>query len=506
LPDRVAGTPDAERTVLNDAIVAARDELAALAARAEADAAAMLDFQIAMLEDPTLAEPAFGSIAAGVDAVTAWREALDAEAAGYLAAEDEYFRARAADLVDIRDRVLDRIAGSASIMTMTPGSVIVASDLAPSLFLSLDWSQGGAIVLGEGSPTSHVAMLARARGVPMVVGLGSVWTGLAGRLAVDGARGVVVAAPADATLEIFAARHAKAEADAATARARAGEPAIAADGTPVTVLLNVSGPDDLAGVDPAICEGIGLVRTEFLCVGDRLTDEEAQLAVYRHLLGFAAGRPVTIRTLDAGGDKPVPGYTIAGEANPFLGQRGLRLSLARPDVFAVQLRALARAAADGPVKIMLPMVTTPEEFSRAAALLDTCLADLARTGMPARRPPLGIMVEVPAAALCVADFPADFFSIGSNDLTQYVMAAARDDGAVSTLADPLNPAVLRLVAEVAAHGARTGKEVSLCGDAGGDPAAIAALLRSGLRTLSMAPSLVPAAKQAIRRADPGARP
>jgi len=230
-----------------------------------------------------------------------------------------------------------------------------------------------------------------------------------------------------------------------------------------------------------------------------LPDEDRQYAVYRRILDWAAGRPVTIRTLDAGGDKPIAGLTIDGESNPFLGVRGVRLSLARPDIFSVQLRALARAAVHGELKIMLPMVTVPEELEASRALLDAALADLAKRGEPAARPALGMMVEVPAAALAIERFDAAFFSIGSNDLTQYVTASARDIGAVAPLADVKNPAVLRLIAEVAAHGARIGREVSLCGDAAGDPSIVPALLQAGLTSLSMAPNAVGAVKAAIAR-------
>jgi len=233
-----------------------------------------------------------------------------------------------------------------------------------------------------------------------------------------------------------------------------------------------------------------------------LPDEETQYRVYRRLAEWASGKPVTIRTLDAGGDKPIAGLTAEGESNPFLGMRGIRLSLARPDVFRVQLRALARAARHGAVKVMLPMVTVPEELEAARSMLDAEVAALAAAGIMAARPPLGIMVEVPAAALAIERFDAAaFFSIGSNDLTQYVMAAGRDIAAVADLADPRNPAVLRLIRMVADHGRLTGREVSLCGDAGGDPEIVGELLSAGLRSVSVAPSALAAAKAAIGRVD-----
>ena len=199
------------------------------------------------------------------------------------------------------------------------------------------------------------------------------------------------------------------------------------------------------------------------------------------------GRPAIIRTLDVGGDKPLPALRLAPESNPFLGLRGLRLCLERPEVFRPQIRALLRAAADGPLKIMLPMVTVADELQQAQALIADCLATLRREGVAAALPPLGIMVETPAAAIAIDTLAADFYSIGSNDLTQYVMAAARDAGGrVAALADPLHPAVLRLIERVIEHGRATGREVSLCGDMGSDPAALPHLLALGLRRFSVA--------------------
>jgi phosphotransferase system enzyme I (PtsI) len=215
---------------------------------------------------------------------------------------------------------------------------------------------------------------------------------------------------------------------------------------------------------------------------------------------------VTIRTLDAGGDKPIPGYTVDGESNPFLGMRGIRLSLLHPDVFRIQLRALARAAVLGPLKIMLPMVTTPADLGAARRLLDEAVAALHARGVAAKAPPLGIMVEVPGTAIAIDQFDAAFFSIGSNDLVQYVTAASRDGADVAEYAQLSHPGVLRLIANVAAFGIAAGREVSLCGDAAADPRSIPALLEAGVRVVSVAPSAIARTKAAIREArlDPGA--
>jgi phosphotransferase system enzyme I (PtsI) len=250
-------------------------------------------------------------------------------------------------------------------------------------------------------------------------------------------------------------------------------------------------------VDPAHTDGIGLTRTEFLFQGGALPDEARQLAAYARILRWADGRPVTIRTLDAGGDKPIPGLTPEGERNPFLGLRGLRLSLARPDVFRVQLRALARAATLGPLRVMVPMVTVPAELVAFRRLFDEVVAELCTAGVEAVRPPLGMMVEVPAAALGAAGFDADFLSIGSNDLVQYVVAASRGDPAVAELYDPGNPAVLELIGRTVTAGRARGVEIGVCGDMASDPRMVPSLLDLGVRRLSVAPATLGAVKEAV---------
>jgi phosphotransferase system enzyme I (PtsI) len=494
------GDAAAETAALRLAIQAASAAIAALMERVDQDAAAMLEFQLALLQDDALTEPAYGAITSGTAADEAWRAALDAEIAGYQSAEDDYFRARAADLVDLRDRVRACLHGVDPAATIPGGSIVACDDLSPSAFLAVDWSRGGAIASVAGSPSSHVAMLARARGAPMVVGLGPwSWQGRTPSLAlVDGDAGTVIFDPEPETRRQFEHRIAAAQMACAAAETGSLEPATTVNGRRINVLLNIAGPEELTGLDPAICDGIGLVRTEFLFESSKgWPDEEAQYAAYRQILMWARGRPVTIRTLDAGGDKPIPGLTMEGESNPFLGLRGIRLSLARPDVFEVQLRALCRAAVHGDLKVMLPMIATPSELERAATMLDVAFAKLRQQAIACARPPLGIMVEVPAAALRAEDFTAAFYSIGSNDLTQYTMAAARDLSAVADLHDTGHPAVLALIARTVEAGIARGVEVSLCGDAAADPRLTPPLLATGLTTLSVAPRAVARLKATI---------
>ena len=322
--------------------------------------------------------------------------------------------------------MLDALRGGSGKTRVAAGSIVLARDLPPSRFLSTDWSRGGGIALVAGSAFGHVATLARARGVPMIVGLDvdpAILPAGAAAL-IDGERATLWVDPAPSTCADFETRAARAAVALRSAALFRMRPALTKDGVPIAVLVNIASPAELDALDPAVCDGVGLVRTEFLFEGRReLPGEEAQRQAYARIVRWAAGRPVAIRTLDAGGDKPVPGFTLEGESNPFLGLRGVRLSLARPEAFRVQLRALCRAAALGPIEVMLPMVAVAGELSAAAALLDEEYQRLRDAGVAARRPALGIMVETPAAAMAPDLFDADFFSIGSNDLTQYVLAA-----------------------------------------------------------------------------------
>lgn len=500
---RSGGQPDEEAGALRAAMAVAAEQLEEIMAQSDRASAEIIEFQLALVLDEELSAPAFAAIAEGSAAHDAWNSTLAAEISGYLEADDAYFRARAADLDDLRERVIAALNGDTGSPAAPPGSILFTTDLAPSAFLSMDWRRGGALVLSAGSQNSHLAMLARSRGVPMLVGASWPSPLPAGAQAlVDAGNGSVVVAPSPATQSMFDERFSSARLQAEAQQAMAVQPAVSGDGQRVRVNINIATPDELSGLDPEICDGIGLVRTEFLFEGQReFPDEDAQYQIYARILDWAGGRPVVIRTLDAGADKPLPGLTLDGETNPFLGVRGIRLSLARPDVFRVQLRALLRAAVHGDLHIMLPMIAAAEEISAASALLDEELQDLQQHGVPARRPRLGIMIEVPATALAIELFPADFYSIGSNDLTQYVMAAARDNRTLAHLLDPVHPAMLRLVENVARHGASSGKSVSLCGEAGADARALPHLLRAGLRSVSVAPAAVGRVKQQVAALD-----
>jgi phosphoenolpyruvate-protein phosphotransferase (PTS system enzyme I) len=491
-----------ETRLFREAVETAKVEIEALIAAEDQLAGDILEFQLALLDDDDFLQPVAQAIAAGTPCDAAWRAAVDAEIADYRKGGDDVLAARAADLADLKARVLRALNGSDSAGDEIPaGAILVAGELTPSGFLGLDWARvAGAATLG-GSPTAHVSILARARGVNLVVGLGADLDTLEdGAPAIlDAGRGTLIVDPTANTVELAKVKLTLTNRDQGAITALLPATAMTASGEPVKILMNIDEPDRFEALPVEHCDGVGLTRTEFLFKDGHLPNEDEQLAFYRRLIAWAKGRPVTIRTLDAGGDKPIPGVTIDGETNPFLGVRGLRLSLARPELFRIQLRALARAAALGPIKVMMPMVTIPGELDEAREMLRAEVAELERAGVAATQPPVGMMVEVPAAALTAEDFDADFYSIGSNDLIQYAMAAARDNARLAALADPTNPAVLELIKRTVDAAKRRGVEVGLCGDMASAPHLIAALLDTGLRSLSCAPAQVGPVKLAVRR-------
>jgi phosphotransferase system enzyme I (PtsI) len=387
-------------------------------------------------------------------------------------------------------------------------AVIVAEDLTPSDTAALDPRMTLGFCTAAGGLTSHTAILARTLGLPAVVGLGealleSVTDG--DGLILDGREGVVWVAPSAALHSDYRRRQQEQRQRAEGWRLRAQIEAHTADGQRVEVAANVG---DLASAQQASAdgaEGIGLLRTEFLFLGaGQPPSEDEQRAAYAGILETMGEKPVIIRTLDVGGDKPPPYLSFPQEVNPFLGWRAIRVSLERTDLFTTQVRAILRAAVGHDVRIMLPMVSAREEVRRARELVSQAEADLEKEGRSfARGLPLGIMVETPAAALTVDSLAhaADFFSLGTNDLTQYTLAVDRGNARVAPLFQPLHPAVLRLIrlAIDSAHGA--GKWIGMCGEMAGMHRAIPILVGLGLDEFSMAPGIIPEAKALIGRVD-----
>src|SRR5882672_1987116 len=496
--DAGGNEPLAVHAILVGAIDAAVAQIEALAARTrDEQARSILQFHIEFLGDQTLLEPALVRLREGASAVAAWCAAIDAQIADFETAADDYFRHRAADLHDMRARVLAILAGEVTdALALPANAILIADDLPPSRFLATDWQAGQGVALRGGSATAHVALLARGRGVPMVVGIGAAEIGIGSEAILDGDRGTLEIVPDARQIAALAQRQGAARAESERDTAAALGAARTANGEAVQVLLNVSSLEELDRTGPEICDGVGLVRSELLFAHGP-PDEETQLRFYRRILDWAQARPVIIRTLDAGGDKPIAGVTIDGETNPFLGVRGVRLSLAGPDVFKVQLRALLRAATHGNLRLMVPMVTATHEMIAVRELLAQAAAELRNRAVAYALPPLGIMVEVPAAALALDMFDVDFASIGSNDLLQYTMAAGRDNERVAPLADADHPAFARLLKQVVRAAAQRGMSLSLCGDLAAQSKHTPLLLACGLRALSMPAAAVGRVKRAI---------
>jgi phosphocarrier protein FPr len=368
---------------------------------------------------------------------------------------------------------------------------------------ALDPERVTAVVTAFGSPVSHGAILARSLGIPMVVGAGgdalAVTDGTT--VVVDGSAGVVLFDPPPDTVREYLERAAEARRRDETLQAEAGRVAVTTDGVLVEVAANIASADDVGAAIRHGADSVGLLRTEFLFLDRRdPPGEDEQFATYLSIADALDGRRLTIRTLDVGGDKQLPYLTGDAEANPFLGRRGIRLSLEQPDLFTQQLRAIVRVGLDHPVSVLFPMVSTIDELRAARRLLEE--AATAVGCRPGELPPgfeVGVMVEVPALALHARAAAAlvDLFSIGTNDLTQYTLAAERGNAAVAPLADPLDPAVLRLIAAITdAAGAST--RVAVCGEVAGDPDAAAVLIGLGVDELSMASPMIPAVKHTIR--------
>jgi phosphocarrier protein FPr len=400
----------------------------------------------------------------------------------------------------VGDQVLRALLGADGPEAAGDG-VLVAADLTPADAAALDPATVLGVVLATGSPTAHAAILLRAKGIPAVVGAGTGVLDIAAgtTLALDGSSGELLVDPPPQHIREFRRRAAARAEQAALARRRADEPALTRDGIRVLVGVNVASAADAAAAAGA--DLAGLVRTEFLFLGrDRPPGVEEQEAAYRGIAAALHGRRITLRTLDVGGDKPLGYVPMPIEANPFLGVRGLRLALRRPQLLAEQLRAVVRTAHATPVSLMFPMVSTLDELLAARRMLASAISAEDR-GEPAGLQ-VGIMVEVPAAALKAAVFArhVDFLSIGTNDLTQYALAAERGNDAVAAVADPLDPGVLRLV-DAVCRGAGPDVEVAVCGELGADERAAALLVGLGVRELSVVPAAVPAVKQAVREID-----
>ncbi len=501
IPESVDGEAERERVAdaTGRALEALEDEQQATAERVGEAEADIFEAHAAFLTDPQIEDAIEAAIDDGLPAEHAVKQAFEAPIEQFEAMEGPMAE-RADDLRDVRDRLLRLLLGRAS-DAVPEGCVLLAERLTPSDTAGLDPKTVAGVATMTGGRTAHAAILARALELPAVVGVGEQLEELeAGTpVVVDGERGLVVANPNAET-------QARAEEDQRLEPI--AEPVTTADGHPIEIAANVGG-DDFAAATEQGADGIGLFRTEVLFFDrEEPPDEDEQYRAYLEALeAFPDGR-VIIRTLDVGGDKPLPYRESPAETNPFLGVRGIRIALEElSDLFAIQLRALCRAAGEasgregvGDLAVMFPMVATVEELEAAIDALEAASAAVEDAGIDADRPEIGVMIETPAAVFIADELAArvDFLSIGTNDLTQYVMAADRENERVSTLQDPLHPAVLRAIAQTTSRADSNDAWVGMCGELAGDPAVTKLLVGLGLEELSMSPIAIPAVKRQVR--------
>lgn len=512
IPSHAIDDSETEWARLCDALRETEEELQArrnaVALRGNMDEAGIFDAQVLMLRDETLQAPARRAIFEHKqNAARALSDSAEQIASAYDALSDAYQRARADDVRAAARLVLLHLLGAAHAPVFERG-ILIAPDLTPAEIAALDPQTIQAICTAYGGPTGHSAILAKSLGIPAIVGLGETILRVdeGATLIADGNSGRVLVNPDAVQVQEYTARMEAAHAAAENARRLRNAPAVTRDGHRLEIAANIGSMQDARRAVEMGAEAVGLFRTEFLFLDRRdAPGEEEQYETYRAVARALEGRALLVRTLDIGGDKPLPYVDLPQEANPFLGMRGLRLCLAQPELFKTQLRALLRVGAEFPnLRVMFPMVATLREFHDAMALMELARKDLSARGLQyASRLETGIMVEAPSAALRAAQFArgVDFFSIGTNDLTQYTLAAERGNPHVAALLEQIHPSVLQLIALVvqAAHAHK--KWVGVCGEMSGDPNAIPLLVGLGVDELSMSPPLIPHAKQIVRDLD-----
>jgi multiphosphoryl transfer protein len=504
--DQETAEPAADWRRIVEAVATARREIerarAVTARDVGASQASIFDAHLSLLADAEMLADVKARLASGLGAAAAWSSCLAEVEAQWAGLPDPYLRERAADVRAVGEQVLRALTGQTA-RRMTDAGVLVADDLTPAETAGLDLDLVTGVVLAQGSPTSHAAILARARDIPVIVAAGRDVLDLVEgtTVVVDGSTGELHVAPSADVVEEYRQRAREAAERNAHQLALAEQPAISRDGTTFTVAANLGSVADARAALVGGADGAGLVRTEFVFL-DRLAapSVEEQVAVYDEIAEAMGGRRVTLRTLDVGGDKPLSYLPMPLEANPFLGQRGIRLSLEHRDLLRDQLAAMCETARRFPISIMFPMLTTPGELIEARQVLTEAAGP---SGLPEGLR-VGTMIEVPAAALKLGAFLpyVDFVSIGTNDLTQYAMAAERGNGAVAALSDPLDPGVLRLIDHVC-RAARGRIDVAVCGEAASDELAVPVLAGLGVHELSVSPAAVPRVKAAVRQLDVG---
>ncbi len=488
-----------QRKIFEAGLDGACSEVSALMASATGHESDIFKAHLELLEDPELLETAYVEIKRGKSAAFAWQKAYTLQAESLSRMQNELLAGRAIDLRDIGLRTLQIILGHEAETVVFPDQAIVfAEELSPSQTAGLDRTKVRGLCTVNGGALSHSAILARSMGIPALAGLPKQALQIADgtRVVLDASNGLLEIDPpvvrlADAEKERvrLIAKHRE---DAAHCQ----EPAVTKDGQTVTVSGNAGSPEEVASAPESGAEGIGLLRSEFLFQNrSNPPEQKEQESVYRGMIKSLNGKPLVIRTLDIGGDKPLAYLPIPKEQNPFLGERGIRVCLNQPGIFRQQLRAVLAVSRDNPVEVMFPMITTPAEFRRAKSWLEE---EREALGVPPVK--TGMMVEVPAAAVMADVFAreVDFFSIGTNDLSQYVLAVDRGHPKFATLSDGLSPAVLALIAQTVAAAQKHGKPVSVCGGLAADPQAVPLLIGLGIDKLSVPVPSVSSIKAQIR--------
>jgi len=463
----------------------------------------LIEGHIALLGDPELRHAAVDEIDNGRSAAAAWRSASRAFAAELDRLDDARMRERVADLRDLEDQVLAVLAGEAPGATrkVPAGSIVLADDLLPSHVMALEKQRVAGLCLARGGATSHAAILAAASGIPMLVAAGPGVLAIANGtpLVLDAERGELQVDPPSTERAASERNLAQRRETEASDRAAAAAPAITRDDVRIAILVNLGGGDDVGAALQQGAEGCGLLRTEFLFLDRHAAPtEDEQRAEYQRIATALAGRPLSVRTMDVGGDKPIPYLPMPHEENPALGLRGMRASLRDPELLRAQLRAIAAVEPAGCARVLLPMVTELDELRQVREWLREASQ---RVGRP--MPALGVMIETPASALLAGQLAglADFLSIGTNDLSQYTLAMDRGHPELARRLDALHPAVLRLIAATVEGAALHGRSVSVCGALAGDEEALPILVGLGIRELSVAAGNIPRLKRRVRGLD-----
>ena len=468
--------------------------------------AAIFEAHMQIAQDPSLSDGIKSLVESShTNVVAATAQTIETFANIFLGMEDAYMRERGADIKDIGDRLMRNMLGMnpRGLSHISGEVILVAQDLAPSDTASLDKNVVKGIVTAAGGPTSHAAIMARTLEIPAVMGVGDIESFVDGDKAVVlGTDGIVEMNPSDADWDEYTNQAAAFQQELKRLRESANLEATTTDGHHVELFGNIGKAKDAKNALTMGAQGIGLYRTEFLYMeNDELPAEDVQFEEYKKVAQDMKGKPVIIRTMDIGGDKELKCLDLPSEMNPFLGYRAIRISLNRPDIFKVQLRALLRASAFGDIHIMYPMIASVEEVKQANAMLDECKEELTAEGKEFNKDiKVGIMIEVPAAAVIspiLAKY-VDFFSIGTNDLCQYTLAVDRMNEAIGSLYQPLHPGVLRLIKHVIDASHEQGKFTGMCGELASDPVATMILLGLGLDEFSMTASSIPLIKNILR--------